>query len=92
MMLTSCDVCFEFQKQIATLNELASILNDVITLAREEWEGEQGAGMMHVHVTGVAFSSFPLLELRFALRSWSTKRNVKEHSTRSSLIALRYCL
>lgn len=33
------------QKQIATLNELASNLIELITNARDDWEGEQSAGI-----------------------------------------------
>ena len=43
--LLSLPVCVQFQKQIATLNELASNLIELITNAREDWEGEQSAGI-----------------------------------------------
>lgn len=36
--------CFCFQKQIDSLNELASNLNELIKNAREDWEGEQNEG------------------------------------------------
>ena len=35
---------FFFQKQIDSLNELASNLNELIKNAREDWEGEQNEG------------------------------------------------
>ena len=39
-------LCWLFlQKQISTLNELASNLVDMVTTAREDWEGEQSSGV-----------------------------------------------
>ena len=57
----------KFQKQIATLNELATNLIDHITSAREDWEGEQSAGISCTCFAVDAYSpcDFLVLNIRY---------------------------